>query len=121
MTYCFKAGDYQGTPIQQNKVVDVVKEWAKYANVSFIKVDDQAATIRITFNPTLGAWSRLGTYAYKTKLDEATMNIGPITTDPECSPMERGYILHEFGHALGLFHEHQSPLMANQWREDGWS
>ena len=95
----------------------MVAGWAKYANVNFCKVDDQAAEIRITFNPTLGAWSQPGTDATKVPIEEATMNLGPVTSTDACSLEESGYILHEFGHALGLFHEHQSPLMAGQWKE----
>ena len=38
------------------------------------------------------------------------MNLGWIDdTSVKIAANERGTILHEFGHALGLMHEHQSP------------
>jgi hypothetical protein len=42
------------------------------------------------------------------------MNYGWIDAD---SPEDelRGVVLHEFGHALGLIHEHQDPVAAIQW------
>jgi hypothetical protein len=119
INFCFLSGEFQGTPIQQQKVIDICKEWEKYANVEFRKVEDQGAPIRITFNPNLGAWSAPGTDCKNAKPNVATMNIGPVTPDPEVTDDERGYVLHEFGHALGLYHEHQSPLMKGQWKEEG--
>jgi len=38
----------------------------------------------------------------------ATMNFGWLTPDTEDSEYQR-VVLHEFGHALGLLHEHQHP------------
>jgi len=43
--------------------------------------------------------------------DKPTMNLGWVSGDStEISDDETGVILHEFGHALGMLHEHQSPL-----------
>ena len=48
-----------------------------------------------------GSWSRIGTDATKVPLMSCTMNLGFV---------DRATVLHEFGHALGLIHEHQSPF-----------
>jgi serralysin len=42
------------------------------------------------------------------------MNIDPRTDDADI----RKTILHEFGHALGCVHEHQSPVQDIPWRKD---
>ncbi len=45
--------------------------------------------------------------------DENTMNIG---TDPE-HPGFEATVLHEFGHALGMQHEHQHPKADIPWNK----
>jgi len=43
------------------------------------------------------------------------MNLGWISGESDViSDEERGVILHEFGHTLGLLHEHQSPLSGDK-------
>ena len=55
--------------------------------------------VRVSFDPHGGAWSLIGTDCIKST-DEATMNLGWL---------DAGTIMHEFGHVLGLIHEHQNP------------
>jgi len=87
----------------------VIKEWEKYANVSFDYIDAQDAIIRITFNSDDGSWSLLGRNIGTAKPPDPTMNLGWIDDTEDISKVDRGVILHEFGHALGLGHEYQSP------------
>ena len=52
------------------------------------------------------------------------MNLGWISGESDViSDEERGVILHEFGHTLGLLHEHQSPLRGDKitLKEEGSS
>ena len=56
------------------------------------------AQIRITFDPNGGAWSLLGTDCLKEK--GPTMNFGWFDV---------ATTIHEFGHAIGMVHEHQNP------------
>ena len=43
------------------------------------------------------------------------MNLGWLDGSSDTiTDNERGVILHEFGHAIGLLHEHQSPLRSDK-------
>ena len=70
-------------------------------NLKFVFVPDNSskALIRIDFDPNKGSWSLLGTDC-KYNTDSPTMNFGWFNV---------GTVLHEFGHALGMIHEHQNP------------
>ena len=67
------------------------------------------AEFRIAFDPEDGAWSYVGTDCRGIPLNEPTMNLGFL---------DDGTAGHEFGHAIGLAHEHQSPAGGIQWNED---
>ena len=93
-------------------------------NLKFVFVPDNSpiALIRIDFDPDKGSWSLLGTDCKYNK-DSPTMNFGWFDV---------GTVLHEFGHALGMIHEHQNPRNSKikwdrekvyAWAKDtqGWS
>ena len=83
--------------------------WSIYANITFAWTNDRKnSDIRITFNPNNGAYSYLGTDNLLIPKDRETMNLGWVN--------ER-VILHEFGHALGLEHEHFHPDVDIQWNK----
>lgn len=74
-----------------------------------------SAAIRLAFDHS-GSWSLVGKQAIGRDVlpDEATMNLdlGPVlkSASPPANPyfagVDRLTVLHEFGHALGLAHEH---------------
>ena len=98
-----------GTAEQQDMVREIAPEWTEHANLSFEFTDDPTAIIRVTFDETDGAWSYVGTDNLSIPLHAATLNLGW---------QDEGVILHEFGHMIGLSHEHQNPVGGIQWNED---
>lgn len=95
---------------------DLVKRfapiWSDYAYVRFVFCDEIGrdpadADIRITFSQP-GNWSVYGKQAKNVPTPDPTMCLGSLLT-PLHEHEYRRIVLHEFGHALGLVHEHQNP------------
>jgi serralysin len=104
----------------QKRVRDEAETWIapELANLSFSWVPRRsAAEIRIDFQPGDGSWSYLGTEAHNIGRGKPTMNFGWIDADSPADELRR-VVLHEFGHALGLIHEHQNPDRPIQWNRD---
>lgn len=98
----------------KNRVLKVANEWRTEAgaNVNFIESNLDDADIRVSFLGS-GYWSYLGIQALNFPKSEQTMNLQFV---PNVSQTElRRVTLHEFGHALGLLHEHESPLADINW------
>ncbi|HXU44800.1 MAG TPA: M12 family metallopeptidase [Thermoanaerobaculia bacterium] len=98
-----------GTAAQQAIVKQFAPQWALVANLKLVFDNAPDAQIRIAFNADDGAWSYIGTDALGIPRDQPTMNLGW---------QDEGVVLHEFGHAIGMIHEHQNPI-ANpiQWNK----
>ncbi|CAK5270010.1 unnamed protein product [Mycena citricolor] len=96
-----------GTPAQQAKVDAAILEWFPYANITFQRA--LAGILRISFNGQQGSWSYVGLEALEVPKNQPTLNLGWVSDSAQATQEERGLILHEFGHVLGLMHEHQSP------------
>lgn len=104
-----------GTPIIHSKVRQYAEQWTQYANINFAFVDpSESADIRVAFQPGKGSWSGIGRDAGWRLLNDVTMNFGWFTDDTPDVEFSRT-VLHEFGHALGLVHEHQSPTSGIAW------
>lgn len=111
----FLDGDKQ----QQQKVIKKAQLWEKYANIEMDFGDDPEAEIRISFEADAGSWSAVGTDCLVTSYFpkyQPTMNVGWLRDDTEDQEYER-VVVHEFGHALGCIHEHQSPNENLKWDE----
>ncbi len=107
-----------GDPVLHTRVQECATLWTTYANVRFVFDNAPDAVIRISFTPG-ASWSYIGTDARDPLLraDEPTMNFGWLTPTTPADELAR-VVLHEFGHALGLIHEHQSPSASIPWNRE---
>jgi len=101
-----------GSPVKLDPIEDQIRELSPIEAVKKIVRDriqplvgvkfkfvDQGGNVRISFDPHGGSCSLIGTDCLKSN-EKSTMNFGWL---------DAGTIIHEFGHVLGLIHEHQNP------------
>src|SRR4051794_198694 len=116
LSVCFFGGD----PQLRHFVAEAAQLWTGHGN---LQIDfgeganlrdcrpSQPSHIRVSFTPA-GNWSFVGTDSVRTDLTSPSMNLG-VANGVAFALVDkdelRGVTLHEFGHALGLQHEHQSP------------
>lgn len=109
----------EGNESLQERVREVARRWTApgLANLRLVFNDSPNADIRIAFMQGEGSWSTVGTTCRLVPQHQPTMNFGWLT--PESSDEDvRSVVLHEFGHALGLIHEHQHPKGGIKWNRD---
>jgi hypothetical protein len=97
-----------GTANQQATAREQAGWWAQVANLKFDFNNAANAEIRVGFDSSDGAWSYVGTDCRGIPVNQPTMNLGFL---------DGGTTAHEFGHAIGLAHEHQNPRGGIQWNE----
>jgi hypothetical protein len=110
-----------GTSTLHKKIADTAAQWCKYGNILFdFGYTKKKKTYR-KWTPTDGShirvgfeyggyWSLVGTDSKDPDIapnGDITLNLNGF--DKRLPPDWAGTVLHEFGHALGFHHEHQSP------------
>lgn len=106
-----------GSAALQARVRAAAKEWTEHANLRFGFVARGDADIRIAFASGRGSWSYVGRDCRQIAADRPTMNFGWLD-DASSDEDVRSVVLHEFGHAIGLIHEHQNPKERIRWNRD---
>lgn len=103
-----------GSEEDRRLVRSTALEWAEQANVTFSFVADvEASEARITFREPLGTY--LGTDCLARPKSEPSMRLG-LALQVSDTEEQRFLILHDFGHLLGLIHEHQAPNAKLPWK-----
>jgi hypothetical protein len=97
-----------GTAAQRAKAKEQAAWWTQSANLTFDFNDAPDAELRVAFDGRDGAWSFDCTDNRGIPLDQPAMNL---------SFMDGGTVAHQFGHAIGLAHEHQNPAGGIEWNE----
>jgi hypothetical protein len=121
-----------GNPRLHALIEKLVSEWSEFGNIRFdfgrdatghyrtwSATDlDYKADVRVAFNAP-GYWSAIGKDSVNPDINQPgsqTLNLQGFDVS---LPMNyEGTIRHEFGHVLGLEHEHQSPVVKCDFRWD---
>ena len=111
----------------QSKVRQFATEWATHCSIKLTFVSSGPAEIRVSFLRGKGSWSLIGKASSEYSINPNTGNVyvsstgtttnfgwfDSYTPDDEFSRT----VIHEFGHAITLIHEHQSPLAGIAWNK----
>ena len=102
------------------RTIESASEWMKYTDLVFnfrqtYKMFGRP-DVKITFNGE-GSWSYIGTECRNIMGTAPTMCFGWLDMNTPDEEFDR-VVKHEFGHMLGLMHEHQNPTGGIQWNEE---
>lgn len=109
-----------GSPEARAAVAEVANEWTQFANLDFVfhlgdavpaKVD-----ISVTFNDSACNSSMGPGSQFSVSQGNPSMRLCHIDQMMGGDSFRRT-VLHEFGHAIGMHHEHQSPKAAFSWNK----
>ncbi len=110
-----------GSQHLRERIKQAAEKWISEggANIKmrfWMDADPATANVRIAFLQRKGSWSYIGKRALSVGSDKPTMNFGWLYDDTDEIELQR-VVLHEFGHMLGLIHEHQHPEADINWNK----
>jgi hypothetical protein len=105
-----------GSKALQEKVKKLAKVWETHANVKFNFVTSGPANVRVKLGTGEGHYSYIGTVSNLIPLSDQTMALDTQDLGNNNEAWQRT-VQHEFGHAIGLLHEHSSPISGIQWKK----
>lgn len=94
-------------------VLRIANSWKPYSGVQFVKSYDQSfSDIRVSFR-SRGWWSYIGSDCLGIGKDSVTLSLDSLYL--YSAEKIKSVVLHEFGHSIGLLHEHQHPFAEIKW------
>lgn len=113
-----KVGFLEGEGRLHSRVIEAASQWfVQGVKLSLERAGaGEKAHVRIAFNTRGGSWSYVGTDSFSIHPSQPTMNLGWATLDASKEDFY-SVVIHEFGHALGLLHEHNHPQARIQWNK----
>ena len=99
----------KGSDFIREKVKFYARQWENIANIKFdFNSSFSNAKIKVEFDKDNRSWSWIGREVLFNPFQLYTVHFGMFTNSTADDEFRR-VIEHEFGHALGFIHEHQSP------------
>jgi serralysin len=105
-----------GSPASQQRVINIARQWEKFANIRFDFIKSGNSDIRILLSAGEGHASLVGRKAITEPEEQFTMLLDTADLGNSGKAWQT-VVLHQFGHALGLQHEHATPLHGILWNK----
>jgi hypothetical protein len=115
-------------PSYLDKIISHARNWEPFIGVKF-RFGESNPDVLVSFDPG-GSWSYIGTDSLNFATRErSSMNFGWFDATTDDKEFNRT-VVHEFGHALSLVHEHSHPDANISWnkpvvyayyQKQGWS
>lgn len=94
----------------RRRVLEIANQWKPFTGFEFRESASSNSPIRCGFNPNGGHYSYVGVESvFPANQNQKSMNLGMDEQRLGALPYNQSVVLHEFGHAIGLVHEHNSP------------